>query len=75
MNDADKAALETDWLYSGPGTPDAPGDLGYWVGYRIAKSYYQHADDKQEAIRDIIEVRDGEAFLAKSGWVPGIELN
>lgn len=75
MNDAGKAALETDWLYGGPGTPDAPGDLGYWVGYRIAKSYYQHADDKQTAIRDIIEVRDGNAFLAKSAWVPGIELD
>jgi len=75
LEDADKVALDTDWLYRGPGTRDAPGDLGYWVGYRIAKSYYRHADDKQAAIHDIIEVRDADAFLAKSGWVPGIELN
>ncbi len=75
LNDADKVALETDWLYSGPGTPDAPGDLGYWVGYRIVKSYYRHAEDRQAAIRDIIEVRDGKAFLDRSNWVPGIELD
>ena len=28
------------WLWSGPGTPEHPGDLGYWVGYRIVKTYY-----------------------------------
>jgi hypothetical protein len=32
------------WLYNG--TLTKPGDLGYWVGYRVAKSYYQHATDK-----------------------------
>jgi hypothetical protein len=23
------------WLNNGPGMPEKPGDLGYWVGYRI----------------------------------------
>ena len=40
------------------------GDLGYWVGYRIVKSYYQHAADKRRAIRDILEMSDPKAFLA-----------
>jgi uncharacterized protein YjaZ len=35
------------------GTLEKPGDLGYWVGYRIVKSYYQHAADKRRAFRDI----------------------
>lgn len=26
-------------LYTGFGTPDKPGDLGYWVCYRITKAY------------------------------------
>lgn len=55
-------------------TYDKPGDLGYWVGYRIVKSYYQHAADKRQALRDIIEVTDPKLFLAKSGWYPGIVL-
>ena len=55
-------------------TFDKPGDLGYWVGYRIVKSYYQHAADKRRALGDIIEVTDPKMFLAKSGWYPGIVL-
>jgi uncharacterized protein YjaZ len=55
-------------------TFEKQGDLGYWVGYRIVKSYYQHAADKRRALRDIIEMSDPQAFLAKSGWYPGIVL-
>ncbi len=28
-----------DWIYNGTGTPEAPGDLGYWFGYLIATAY------------------------------------
>lgn len=66
---------ETDlskWLYNG--TLTKPGDLGYWVGYRIVKSFYQHASDKRRALRDIIGMKDPKAFLAASGWYPGIKL-
>lgn len=60
------------WLYNG--TLTKPGDLGYWVGYRIVKSYYLHAHDKRQALRDILEMSDAKAFLASSGWHPGIRL-
>jgi Predicted Zn-dependent protease (DUF2268) len=60
------------WLYNG--TLEKPGDLGYWVGYRICKAYYQHAADKRAAFRDIVEISDPKLFLAKSGWYPGIKL-
>jgi len=53
---------------------EKPGDLGYWVGRRIAKSYYQHASDKRQALRDAIQMTDAKVFLAKSGWYPGIRL-
>lgn len=62
----------SNWLYNG--TAEKPGDLGYWVGYRIARSYYQRATDKQRAFREILEMKDPKAFLEKSGWRPGIEL-
>jgi hypothetical protein len=55
-------------------TLEKQGDLGYWVGYRIVKSYYQHAADKRRALREIIEMTDPRSLLAKSGWYPGIVL-
>jgi hypothetical protein len=66
-------AMDTDmshWLYNGPGTPETPGDLGYWVGYRIARAYYAHASDKPRAIQDILNVNNDNAasFLERSGW-------
>ena len=69
--DEDKTDLSR-WLYNG--TAEKPGDLGYWVGYRIAKAYYQHAGDKRRALREILEMTDPKEFLAKSGWYPGIRL-
>jgi len=69
--DEDKTDL-SNWIDNG--TPETPGDLGYWVGYRIVKSYYQHASDKRRAFRDILEMSDAKAFLVKSGWYPGIQL-
>jgi hypothetical protein len=70
-SDEDKTDLSK-WLYNG--TIDKAGDLGYWVGYRIVKSYYQHAADKRQAIRGILEMSDPKAFLARSGWRPGTVL-
>jgi hypothetical protein len=70
--DADKTDL-SNWLYNS--TPEKPADLGYWVGYRIVKSYYQRADDKRRAIRDILEMTNPNEFLAKSGWRPGVTLD
>jgi hypothetical protein len=70
--DIDKTELSK-WLYNG--TLTKPGDLGYWVGYRIVASYYEHARDKRQAVREIIELHDAKAFLAKSGWYPGVQLD
>ena len=58
----------SNWVYNGLGTPDAPGDLGYWVGYRIVRAYYERQSDKRRAVRDILNATDAEAFLAASGW-------
>jgi hypothetical protein len=69
--DEDKTDLSA-WLYNG--SMEKPGDLGYWVGYRIVKSYYEHAADKRKAFREILQMSDAKAFLAKSGWYPGIGL-
>lgn len=62
----------SNWLYN-MGKAE-PADLGYWVGYRIAKAYYLKSPDKRAAIRDMLDVSDAEEFLAASGWYPGIIL-
>lgn len=62
------------WLYNGIGNDEWPGDLGYWVGYRIAKSYYEVAEDKGEAVRQMLQYTDAEAFLAASHWTPAAAL-
>jgi Predicted Zn-dependent protease (DUF2268) len=69
--DEDRTDLSR-WLYNG--TTKTPGDLGYWVGYRIVEAYYHHAADKGRALREILGMTDPHAFLEASGWRPGIGL-
>ena len=62
----------SNWLYNGSSATTV-ADLGYFMGYTICKSYYAHASDKQQAIKDIITLKYDdndkvEAFLARSGY-------
>ncbi|GJL94478.1 MAG: hypothetical protein DHS20C05_08830 [Hyphococcus sp.] len=43
-------------------------DLGYFIGARISEAYYEKAEDKQEAIKDLLFVNDAAAILEKSGY-------
>jgi Predicted Zn-dependent protease (DUF2268) len=58
------------WLWNGgnPNRGDRPADLGYWMGYRITKSYYDRASDKARAIHDILTIKDFDRFLMASGY-------
>jgi hypothetical protein len=67
--DIDKTDL-TAWVDNS--TYEKGNDLGYWVGYRIVKVYYQRAADKKQAVREILELSDPKAFLQRSGWQPGM---
>ncbi|MDH5825023.1 DUF2268 domain-containing putative Zn-dependent protease [Luteimonas sp. RD2P54] len=72
---ADKDSTELDgWVFDYTPGSDAPYDLGYWVGYRVAKAYYLHAADKRAALARIFAMDDPEAFLQQSGWTPGMTL-
>jgi hypothetical protein len=75
--DKDQSDLSK-WLYNTPQdqtTPDTLSDLGYWVGYRIVKRYYQRSGDKRRAVRQILNLSDPKLFLAQSGWRPGLQLH
>lgn len=51
---------------------ERPNDLGYFIGYRVAQSYYDAASDKHAAlVRLLTETADHERcveFLRDSGY-------
>lgn len=55
------------WMYNA-GTEEKPGDLGYYVGYKIVQAYYMGSYDKKQAIDDILNIKDFHAFLKRSGY-------
>jgi uncharacterized protein YjaZ len=64
------------WLYNGNNAPNGVADLGYFIGYKICKSYYDNAEDKKEALKEIIELNTSNnkkvaAFLEKSKYNGG----
>jgi Predicted Zn-dependent protease (DUF2268) len=56
------------WLFQGERSVGRPADLGYWMGYRITKAYYDRAADKSAAVREILTFSDPKAFLRASGY-------
>ena len=58
------------WIYNGRNTAlgNRPSDLGYYVGYRITKAYYDRAANKSAAIHNILSIRDFDQFLHESGY-------
>jgi hypothetical protein len=56
------------WLYQGDKAKDKPADLGYYMGYKIAESYYKNSADKKQAVKDILEIKDYEKFLTDSRY-------
>lgn len=57
------------WLYNYSTTPKGvPADLGYYMGYQIAREYYKNAADKKQAVVDIIEMNNPLRFLEISKY-------
>jgi hypothetical protein len=44
------------WLYSNAANEFGVRDLGYYVGYAICEKYYPRAADKQQAVKQMIEL-------------------
>ncbi|CAL65894.1 DUF2268 domain-containing putative Zn-dependent protease [Christiangramia forsetii] len=64
--ETEKTFEETDWFYNY--NSKRPADLGYYIGYKIAESYYENSDNKKEAIKDIINMNEPKEFLEKSSY-------
>ncbi len=52
------------WLYNG-GKAVTVADLGYFMGYAICKSYYNHSPIKKQAIRNIIELNYSDSIAVE----------
>lgn len=58
------------WLYNSRSTkPGLPGDLGYYMGYKICEAYYNKASDKKQAVKDMLTIQDFGRFLEQSGYL------
>ena len=51
-------------VFSGPSPSEFPHD-----------SHFGHPLDKHQALREIFAMTDPEAFMARSGWRPGMALD
>ena len=58
----------SNWMYQGDNVKDKPADLGYYIGYKICEAYYKNAADKKQAVKDILEVKNSNAFLKASRY-------
>jgi hypothetical protein len=56
------------WLYNGSNSEERPSQLGYWMGYRIAATYYEQAANKTQAVHDMLHIQDFRKFLDESGY-------
>lgn len=57
------------WIANGgQESKDKPADLGYYVGYEICKAYYDKADNKKMAIKEMLSISDYRSFFEKSSY-------
>lgn len=64
------------WLWNGTANPFGVSDLGYFVGYQIARHHYNAANDKRAAVKDLIELPYDDAvairaFVDRTGYFRG----
>ncbi len=48
--------FEVMWFWGNANNQFKTGDIGYYVGYAISKSYYEQAKNKEKAIKEMIEL-------------------
>ena len=58
----------SNWLFNAAKSEDRPGDLGYYVGFKIAEHYYLNQANKQRALQDLLEIRNAGEFLDLSDY-------
>ncbi len=57
------------WLWESINQNDYPILLGYAVGYKICKSFYEKSNDKDQALQTVLEMKNPEDFLVASDYL------
>jgi uncharacterized protein YjaZ len=73
MSDVANGNKVKDWIGSWGQKEPRPGDLGYFVGYRITQAYYNKSTDKLKAVREILTATDAKKFVEESGYDPKLD--
>ena len=55
------------WIYNSNPTEGQPSDLGYFMGARIARAFYEKNKNKN-VIKQIIEIKNIKEFIEQSGY-------
>ena len=56
------------WLYKGSKSESRPADLGYFIGYEIAKAYYDKSENKEKAIANLLDMKQYKKIFKKSNY-------
>jgi len=56
------------WLWASINQKSHPKLLGYAVGYKICKHYYDSSSDRDKALQDILLMSDDKTFIESSGY-------
>lgn len=56
------------WLWDSVGKKDYPQLLGYVMGYKIWKNYYNKAGDSDQVIGEILNLKDPDKYIEKSDY-------
>jgi len=66
-----KDSEETDeWLFNSYNLKTGiPGNMGYFIGFRICESFFHRAPDKIAAVKEILEIQYFENFWKESGYI------
>ncbi len=56
------------WLWESIGQKEYPKLLGYVVGYKICRQFYDQATDKSQALETILQMPNAEEFVEASGY-------
>jgi uncharacterized protein YjaZ len=63
-----KAQDQSFWLWESLNQNEYPKLLGYAMGFEICKSYYDRAENKNQAIKDILIMENAKQFMEKSQY-------
>jgi hypothetical protein len=56
------------WLFNAAKSENRPGDLGYYIGFKIAEHFYLNRTDNNQALQDLLEIRNAQEFLELSDY-------